>query len=119
MTQLSRRSFLLQVGHGAAALSAAPWLGRLAEESPRTDVLALGVALRDSSLDEGLRKIVQLHGGGRTREELLGAIYVAGALDVEASLGGFAHCTMMVPSAMVLADAAEPEEALAAVLYNY
>jgi hypothetical protein len=81
--------------------------------------LALAIELRDAPVEAGLRRIVELHGQGWTLPELFAGIYVAGAIGVGPSMGGNGHCTMMVSSALSLAEASERKEALSAVLFNY
>jgi len=120
MTRPTRREFLRQAGVGAAALSIAP-LGRAWPTGRRDgrDLIALARRLLAIPLEDGLRLAVRCSREGWTRDDLLGAIYVAGALEVRPVLGGISHCMMVVPSAAILADAAgSDEEAMLAVLFN-
>ena len=118
MVPRTRRQFLHRSVAGMAAL--ATWSPSIPSPHRRgaRDLEALARRFIDLPREDGLRLIVRLAGEGWTRDQLLGAIYVAGAREVKPALGGISHCMMMVPSAFVLADAAPRDEALVAVLFK-
>ncbi len=114
MNPLSRRSLM----HGALGLGAGITLGPRGLLA-REDLLALAESLR-SATDESSWDVARIAiERGVTPGDLLGAVFLAGALDVKPRhVGGKLHCVMMVESAFQLSAGLPARDQYLAALWN-
>lgn len=119
MNPWTRRQFLSR--SGAVSLAGLfPWRGwKVPGRVSERDLLSLSDFLIENDRDAVLARIAAFAGQGWTRDELLGAIFLAGLREVNPDPCGFKfHCVMVSHSAALLADTAPAAEALLPVLFN-
>jgi hypothetical protein len=111
-TRFGRRALLKGLAGGAALLAARP--ARAAVPDLRTLASALRRLPADAALDHAARALA----AGAAREDVLGAVFLAGVEDIRPlPVGHVLHTVMMVESVCVLAEGADATTSALAALW--
>jgi hypothetical protein len=111
MARIGRRAILKGLAGGAALLAVRP-------AAAARDLRTLAAAFRRLPTDQALDHAAGAFAAGATREDVFGAVFLAGVEDIRPlPVGHILHTVMMVESALVVTEGADRATAALAALW--